>query len=343
MPPSSSQLHSGATCNRPNQLSVGVSVVIPVFNSAVILPKLVARLGEVLEATEEPYELILVNDSSPCHCWEIIKEIVSQHPWVRGICMMRNYGQHNALLCGIRTAIYDKLLTMDDDLQHRPEQIPVLLATLKDGNDVVYGIPENEENGLFRVIANRITKLALCSVIGIKIAKDVSAFRALRTQLRDAFVEYQTPFVSIDGLLAWATTRFASRVVSFDKRHAGVSNYTFRKLVRHAFDMMTGFSTFPLQVASVMGFVLAIFGVGVLFYILGRYFLSGSSIPGFPFLASIIALFSGTQLFALGVIGEYLVRIHFRSMKQPAYVIREMIHQPPDSKDRISSMPDYSE
>jgi len=125
-------------------------------------------------------------------------------------------------------------------------------------------------------------------------------------------------------LLTWATTRFGATAVAFQPRHSGASNYTFTKLVRHAFDMMTGFSTAPLQLASLIGFTCTLFGLAVFIYVFVRFCLEGS-VPGFPFLASIIAIFSGAQLFALGVIGEYLARMHFRSMKRPAYVVRTTI------------------
>jgi undecaprenyl-phosphate 4-deoxy-4-formamido-L-arabinose transferase len=233
---------------------------------------------------------------------------------------MRNYGQHNALLCGIRAARGDLIVTMDDDLQHQPEEIPRLLARLDEGFDVVYGAPKVEQNGLLRALASRITRLALRAAVGSEVAKNVSAFRVLHTQLREAFANYQSPFVSIDVLLTWATTRFGATTVVFRPRHSGPSNYTFAKLVRHAFNMMTGFSTAPLQLASLIGFGCTLFGVCVLIYVVGRYLIEGS-VPGFPFLASIIAIFSGAQLFALGVIGEYLARMHFRSMERPAYVI----------------------
>ena len=237
---------------------------------------------------------------------------------------MRNYGQHNALLCGIRAAKYDLVVTMDDDLQHPPEEIPRLLARLEEGFDVVYGTPKAEQSGLMRALASRITRFALRAAVGNDVAKNVSAFRVFRTQLREAFAAYQSPFVSLDVLLTWATTRFGAARVAFQPRHSGSSNYTFTKLVRHAFDMMTGFSTAPLQLASLIGFTCTLFGLGVFIYVFVRYCLEGS-VPGFPFLASIIAIFSGAQLFALGVIGEYLARMHFRSMKRPAYVVRTTI------------------
>jgi len=300
-----------------------LSVVTAVYNGEDSLAELCRRLGEVLARIAAQHEIILVNDGSRDRSWEIISELSSRLPTVRGLCLMRNYGQHNALLCGIRAAKYDVIVTMDDDLQHPPEEIPRLLARLCEGFDVVYGAPENEQNGLMRALASRITRLALSAAIGSEIAKNVSAFRVFRTRLREAFTDYQSPFVSIDVLLTWATTRFGAITVPFQPRHSGSSNYTFTKLARHALDMMTGFSTVPLQLASLIGFSCTLFGIGVFLYVFVRYCLEGS-IPGFPFLASIIAIFSGARLFALGVIGEYLARMHFRTMNRPVYFVRSV-------------------
>jgi len=237
---------------------------------------------------------------------------------------MRNYGQHNALLCGIRAAQYDVIVTMDDDLQHPPEEIPRLLEQLEQRFDVVYGTPKAEQHGFLRGLASRITRLALSMAIGRELAKNVSAFRVFRTRLRDAFAEYQSPFVSIDVLLTWATTRIGAITVGFEPRRSGSSTYTFKRLLRHALDMMTGFSTLPLQLASLIGFSCTLLGIAVFLYVVVRYCLEGS-VPGFPFLASIIAIFYGAQLFALGVIGEYLARMHFRTMNQPPYAIRDIV------------------
>ena len=298
-----------------------LSVVTAVYNGEDSLAELCRRLGDVLPQVATQHEIIFVNDGSLDRSWEVISELSSRSPTVRGLNLMRNYGQHNALLCGIRAAKYEVIVTLDDDLQHPPEEIPQLLARLDEGFDVVYGTPESEQNGVMRALASRITRLALSTAIGSEIAKNVSAFRVFRTRSRGAFADYQSPFVSIDVLLTWATTRFAAVTVPFQRRHSGFSNYTFTKLVRHALDMLTGFSTAPLQLASLIGFACTLFGIGVFFYVIGRYFLEGS-LPGFPFLAAIIAIFSGAQLFAIGVIGEYLARMHFRSMKRPAYVVR---------------------
>jgi glycosyltransferase involved in cell wall biosynthesis len=300
-----------------------ISVVIPVYRSEAILPELVRRLESVLVAIAGSFELILVNDCSPDRSWEVISGLAEQYSWIRPINLMRNYGQHNALLCGIRAARYDVIVTMDDDLQHPPEEIPKLLDALAGGYDVVYGTPEQEQHGLGRDFASWVTKLALQNVMGAEVARKVSAFRAFRAQVAKAFAHYQGAFVAIDVLLTWGTNRFSFTTVHHEPRKVGTSGYTLRKLVTHAINMMTGFSTLPLQFASMVGFFFTLFGVGVLAYVLGRYLVLGTSVPGFPFLASIIVLFSGAQLFALGIIGEYLARMHFRMMDRPSYVVRE--------------------
>jgi undecaprenyl-phosphate 4-deoxy-4-formamido-L-arabinose transferase len=302
-----------------------ISVVVPVYNSELILPELIRRLEPVLASLSSQYEVVLVNDGSWDQSWKVIQELSRSFPWVRGINLMRNYGQHNALLCGIRAARFETVVTMDDDLQHPPEDLPKLLAKMDEGFDVVYGTPEEEQHGLMRDVASMITKIALQSAMGSETARVVSAWRVFRTQLRDAFADYHGPFVSVDVLLTWGTTNFGSVRVRYDPRTIGKSNYNFRKLVRHAMNMMTGFSVLPLQLASIIGFFFTLFGIGVLVYVLGRYFISGTSVAGFPFLASIIAIFSGAQLFALGIIGEYLARMHFRTMDKPTYTIREQI------------------
>lgn len=300
-----------------------VSVLIPVYNSAETLPRLLERLEPVLRAETDEFEAILVNDGSRDASWEAVQAAARRYRWVRGVNLMRNYGQHNALLCALRLAQYEVAVTLDDDLQHPPEEIPKLLAKLAEGHDVVYGAPDRQQHGLLRDLASEITKIALSAAMGAQTARQVSAFRALRTPLREAFHVFHGPYVSIDTLLTWGTARFAAVRVRHDARAAGVSNYTLRKLMAHAMNMMTGFSAIPLQITSLLGFSLTAFGLMILVFVVGRYFIEGGSPPGFPFLASVIAIFSGAQLFALGMLGEYLARMHFRLMDKPTYAVRE--------------------
>lgn len=306
-----------------------VSAVIPVYNSAELLERLFARLEPALEqaAGKGGFEVILVDDCSRDGSWAKIQELARTRSWLRGVHLMRNSGQHSALLCGIRLARHEVVVTLDDDLQNPPEEIPLLLAELERGFDVVYGTPRREQHGFLRDMASRMTKLALQSAMGAKTARNVSAFRAFRTEVREASKDYRSQFVSIDVLLTWGTTRFSAVAVQHDPRLAGASNYSLGRLVTHALNMMTGFSAFPLQLASVIGFLFTLFGIGVLVWVIGRFLVQGTSVPGFPFLASVIAIFSGAQLFALGIIGEYLARMHFRMMERPPYVVRSTTYQ----------------
>ena len=300
-----------------------ISVVVPVYNSELILPALIKRLAPALASLAGQYEVVLVNDCSRDQSWKVIQELSRSFPWIRGINLMRNYGQHNALLCGIRAARFDTLVTMDDDLQHPPEEIHKLVAKLKEGFEVVYGFPEHQQHGLLRDIASGLTKLALQKSMGAETARHVSAFRAFRTQARDAFASYHSPFISIDVVLTWATARFTAIQVRHDPRPSGISNYTFGMLFRHAMNMMTGFSVLPLQLANLMGFACTAFGGAILVFVIGRFLQSGgTTVQGFTFLASIIVIFSGAQLLALGIIGEYLARMHFRMMERPTYTVR---------------------
>jgi undecaprenyl-phosphate 4-deoxy-4-formamido-L-arabinose transferase len=308
---------------KPNLISC--TVVVPIYNGAGTLYELVYQLSLELRRICTAFEVILVNDGSQDNSWEIIKKLNSDYPWIQAVNLMRNYGQHNALLCGIQHARYDIIVTIDDDLQNPPQEIQKLLNKLDEGYDVVYGTPQHERHGIWRDLASQITKLVLQNAMGAQTARNVSAFRAFRTKVREAFINYNGSFISIDVLLTWGTNRFAAIPVLHEPRKIGVSNYTLRKLITHALNMMTGFSVLPLQFASLIGFIFTLFGFGVLAYVIGRYLVLGYSVPGFPFLASIIAVFSGAQLFALGIMGEYLARMHFRLMDKPPFAVRDYL------------------
>lgn len=303
------------------QLPPGYSVIIPVYYAAETLADLTAQLIPTLKAFNCPYEVLLVNDGSKDQSWDIIQELAEENQNIIGINLMRNYGQHNALLCGIRQARYDISITMDDDLQHNPKLIAMLLAKIDDGYDVVYGSPRQERHGLFRDAASVLTKIALTTIMDAESARHVSAFRAFRTRVRAAFDSYRGPTVSIDVLLTWGAERIGYVEVEHAARTKGQSHYNFRKLVNHALNLMTGFSTLPLRLSTWIGFLTIVFGIGVLLYVIIRFLVNGGAVAGFSFTASIVSIFAGAQLFALGIMGEYLARMHFRLMDKPSYVV----------------------
>jgi glycosyltransferase involved in cell wall biosynthesis len=295
--------------------------VIPVFNSEMSLGDLYSRLKSVLEQTSLEYEIIFVDDGSTDQSWNLLLELRNVGTHVVALKLARNMGQHNALLCGIREARFDRIVTIDDDLQNPPEEIPRLLAKLDDGFDVVYGSPAKQQHGILRNTASSITKLTLRKAIGGETANRLSAFRVFRTRLRDSFSNYNNPFVSIDVLLTWGTSKFSWIDVKHDARTTSTSGYTIRKLHVHAFNMVTGFTTLPLQVASLLGFLFAGFGFLALAYVSFRFAFMGTSVPGFTFLASTLTLFAGVQLLCLGFMGEYLARMHTSLTGRKPYTV----------------------
>jgi undecaprenyl-phosphate 4-deoxy-4-formamido-L-arabinose transferase len=305
------------------QLMESVTILIPVYRGEATLRRLHHELSAAMPDMASEYEIIFVEDCGGDGSWRVISELAAADPHVRGIRMSRNYGQHNALLAGIRAARHEIILTMDDDLQHPVSEVGVMLEALTDDFDVIYGAPQEDRHGFLRDIASRLTKLALSEAMGASTARHVSAFRVFRTKLRQGFAEYRSPFVSIDVLLTWTTSRFGAINVRHLPRTIGTSGYTLRKLITHAVNLMTGFSTLPLQIASMTGFVLMLLGVLIFIGVLINYMIRGEEAPGFASLSCMIVIFSGAQLFSLGVIGEYLARMHFRSMDRPVYLVAE--------------------
>ncbi len=309
------------------QKEVYITVIIPVYRSGDSLRELYQRLVSVLTDQCLTFEILFVEDCGGDHSWDVIHAIVQEDSRVQGLRMSRNYGQHNAILAGIRAATGEFIITIDDDLQHPPEELPKLIKKINEGYDVVYGPPEQQQHGLFRDMASQITKIALQGAMGASTARQISALRIFRTELHEAFADYKGPSVNIDVLLTWATTKFGICSVKHEARKHGVSGYNTRKLFAHALNMMTGFSTIPLKVASLVGLCFALFGVSILIYVVLRYIVVGGGVPGFSFLASIIAIFSGAQLLALGILGEYIGRIHQRTMERPTYLVCETIQK----------------
>lgn len=301
---------------------MNISVVVPVYRSSDTLHMLVDELGKVLPNAAEKYELVLVNDGSPDQSWEVIKELAQTNAWVRGINLMRNYGQHNATLCGIREARYEIIVVMDDDLQNPPSEIPKLLKKLDEGYDVVYGLARRRQQAWWKRLASTVVKRAIAYVMGLRTVRDIGAFKAFRADLRKAFDSIHSPDVLVDVLLSWGTTRFATVKVEEAPRTVGKSNYGLFKLIKVSLLVLTSYTTIPLRFASIVGFVFTLLGVGILIYVLTIYFTLGS-IEGFPFLASTITIFSGVQLFALGIIGEYLARVFERTGGRPPYTISQ--------------------
>jgi polyisoprenyl-phosphate glycosyltransferase len=302
-----------------------LSVVIPVYRSALTLRELTQRLLAVLDATQMSYEILFVEDGSPDDSWSILREVQQERPeQIVCIQLMRNYGQHNALMCGFRQSRGRYVITMDDDLQNPPEEIPVLLQAMEAGNyDLMYGRYEHKAHEGWRNLSSSVVNAFYRAVFGS--SHRVTSFRIIRRPVVDSILVYSLNFTFIDGLLAWNTQRIGEVTVRHCPRPQGRSGYSFGKLMVLALNLFTNFSLLPLQIVSAFGLLSASAGFLLTIYYLIRYFTSQIDLPGYASLIVTILFLGGVQLLALGVIGEYLGRLHLNVNRKPQYVERQVL------------------
>jgi glycosyltransferase involved in cell wall biosynthesis len=311
-----------------------LSIVVPVYNSEPTLGPLMNRLTKVLAAITHRYEIILLDDGSRDGSWESIRSLqIADKGHVVAVQLMRNYGQHNTLMCGLGLARGDYVVTMDDDLQNPPEEIPKLLAHIKEhGLDLVYGCPNTRNHAAWRNVGSRIVWNFYRTVFRNPVTP--TPFRVMRRQLAQSVMFYDLNFTYLDGLLAWCTSRIAGVEVEHHPRTQGNSGYSLSKLLSLALNLYTNFSLIPLQIVSGLGVVTATSGFLIGIYYLIQYLASSIVVPGFASTIIAILILGGAQLLALGVIGEYLGRLHLNVNRKPQYVIRHLesidLHQDND-------------
>ncbi len=298
-------------------------MVVPCYRSSATLPTLVEGLHQHLPLIATDYEIILVVDGSPDDTYAQARLLELARPdIVRALLLRRNYGQHNALMAGLSRAKYEITVTMDDDLQHRPDQVVTLVEPLLNPVvDLAYGGAITEEHGYARSFASRAVKAGLAAA-GVPNARQVSAFRAFRTELREGFAHIADPFVSLDVVLSWTTTSVVGVPVVMDERTNGRSNYSLAGLSRHAWNMVTGYGTIPLRLVVWLGFLCSLAGLAGLVGILVLHFTGAIKVAGFTTLVALLTAFSGAMMLSIGVLGEYIGRLHFRSMQRPTYLVR---------------------
>lgn len=300
---------------------LSVSVVIPCYNSQDSLPQLLAELSSVLAETVPLFEIICVNDSSTDNTWQVLSSLVEQYP-MQAIDLMRNYGQQNAILCGIRAARYEVIVTIDDDLQNPPAEISKLLSRLAEGYDVVYGTPAVYCQSFLRSITSKAVRSLLRNVLKVEAALEISSFRAFKTRLRDGFSDFRSPCSSLDVLFTWVTTKATAVVVNHRSREFGESKYSWCHLCGVAINLLTSYSLLPLRLAAINGVICLAIGAVVLVGLFIHQMIFAYGFGGVSLLAAIICFLSGVQLISIGVLGEYLARIHASSISQPPYLIK---------------------
>jgi undecaprenyl-phosphate 4-deoxy-4-formamido-L-arabinose transferase len=302
--------------------TVDLSVVIPVYNSEGTLRELTARAMETLNETGLSHELILVDDGSADGSWEVLRSLRAEHPGRIVLAqLMRNYGQHNALMCGFRLAHGEVVVTMDDDLQNPPEEIPKLLDALHGrGLDLVYGGYQSKRHSGWRNAGSLAVNAFYRAVFRNPVT--VTSFRAVRRALLETILDYDLNYTFVDGLLAWNTKRIGQTPVAHHPRKAGRSGYDLRKLLALSLNLFTNFSLVPLQVVSGCGIAASALGFLLAFYYLAVALTSGIAVPGYASTIVAVLIIGGTQLLALGIIGEYLGRLHLNVNRKPQYRVR---------------------
>jgi undecaprenyl-phosphate 4-deoxy-4-formamido-L-arabinose transferase len=309
-----------------NPQTPSLSLVIPVYGSEPVLPELVRRLQAMFDQQGRPsgdYELILVCDCSPDRSWAVIRSLAKQYPWVRGILLRMNAGQHNALMAGFSKARGRVIVTMDDDLQHAPEDIPLLLAELAQGRDMVYARFKSRKHAGWKVAGSRLNDLVAGYLMNKPKGLYLSPFRAMTADIRDDILRYQGPYVYVDGLILSVTRNIGTVDVDHHERYAGDSGYSLRKSISLWLKMATNFSIVPLRITSFVGLCFA--GVGfVLALVLIIQKLTLDRMPiGWSSLIVTVLIVGGVQLLALGMLGEYLGRVLLILNSRPQYVVGE--------------------
>jgi polyisoprenyl-phosphate glycosyltransferase len=304
-----------------------LSVVIPVYRSAATLRLLVERLLPALRGIAPRHEVIFVEDGGPDDSWRVLTQLQAEHSEsIVAIQLMRNFGQHNALMCGLRHARGRFVATMDDDLQNPPEEIAKLLKTIEEGNfDLVYGRYSEKKHKLWRNLGSRTITAFYRWVFHSTVP--ITSFRIIRREVVSSILSYDLNFTFIDGLLAWNTSRIGGVFVDHAPRSEGRSGYSLWKLVTLSLNLFTNFSLLPLQLVSAFGLCVAVGGTLIGFYYLLFFLLGRIDVPGYASTIVAILMLGGCQLVALGIMGEYLGRLHLNVNRKPQYTERQVLQR----------------
>jgi polyisoprenyl-phosphate glycosyltransferase len=305
-----------------------ISVVIPVYGSELVLPELVSRLEPVLLglAGAGRFEVILVHDCSPDQAWRAITGLAESRPWLRALDLRLNAGQHNAVMAGLRHARGRIIVTMDDDLQHDPDDIPKLVSAVRAGADVCYASFRARQHQAWKVLGSRINDLVAQFLLKKPRGLYLSPFRAMVAGVRDEVVRYRGPNAYVDGLVLLATRRIASVEVEHHARYAGESGYSLHQSVSLWLKMATGFSIKPLRVASWLGMSFSAVGFVLAVVLVVDRLLGGSAPTGWASLIVSVLILGGIQLLAIGAIGEYVGRIFLTINGRPQYVVASRVN-----------------
>lgn len=312
---------------------IELSLVIPVFNEEENLPELIRRTDAVCKQLNTSVEVILVDDGSSDRSMEMITDIAKKNPLFVGVILTSNFGQHAAVTAGMQTACGKYVITLDADLQNPPEEIPKLLEKLREGYDVVGSIRENRQDTFFRKIASKSVNLMVRKLCNGKTMTDYGCMlRGYSRTVVDAMLLCKENGKFIPMLAMTYARRTAEVYVKHAERAAGESKYSVMKLIALQYDLLTGTSTFPLRLLTFFGFAIAVFGIlfGLIVFIISQIDKAWGADGTFALFAIVIILMGG-QFAAMGLLGEYIGKIHINSRARPQFFIESIINQHKDN------------
>ena len=304
-----------------------ISIVVPVYNGAATVPRLVNEIERELAATNE-LEMILVNDGSTRdNSDEVCTQLAIEKDWVVYIDLFRNFGEHNAVMAGLNHSTGDYVVIMDDDLQNPPSEVIKLIDELDKGYDVVFSKYTTKKHAFYRNLGSSFNNLVSSLVLKKPRNLYLSSFKVVSRPLVDQIIQYDGPFPYVDGLILRTTQRYSTVEAVHLAREVGRSGYTLGKLISLWLNMLTNFSILPLRVATVVGFILAaVSGIASIAVIVER-FINPDLPTGWASVIVVLLFLASVQLVAMGLMGEYLGRVLLKLNKLPQFSVRKIMRK----------------
>ena len=302
-----------------------VSVVIPMFNEELVLHEFYPRLKKEAESWGKSYELLFVDDGSTDNSFELMCEWKKKDSNLRIVKFTRNFGQQAAVLAGFRQSRGNIIVQIDSDLQNPPEEINRLLGAFTDEVDLVVTIPRKRRDSSLRVIGSKVLHYFAQKLFGNRFTLNLSSFRAMRRSVIEKIDQCQDRSRYMAVLMSWMAVPTVHVEVDHNSRKIGQTKYGVLPLLRLTWDLITGYSNFPLRVVTYLGLFGASIGFAIMMFLLYQRLVAGILIEGFVVLSAVFSFFAGIQLLSIGFLGEYLGRVHLQIQNRPDYIVHKVI------------------
>jgi len=304
---------------------IEISIVIPVFNEVSLIEELISRLKTVCNGLNRPYEIVIVDDGSSDGSYEKLRQLQANDSTLRVVKFTRNFGQQAAVLAGFRISKGDVIVQLDSDLQNPPEEIPKLLDAMSEDIDMVTTVHHKRQDGTLRVLGSKGLLKIGQALFGDSVKLNLSSFRAIRRSVVEKIETCKDRSRYMAVLMSWMGLPSVEIEVAHHERKKGNTKYSIFNLLKLSWDLVTGYSNFPLRMVTYMGLFGALLGFLMMAFLLFQRIVNGILIEGFVVLLAVFAFFAGVQLLSIGFLGEYLGRVHHQIQERPDYIVEKVI------------------